>query len=168
MAMAARAGEGSRRAAGRRQARAQPADARRQGRSTRWLTRATDKEREASKEILDAFFLGKAVAETVSERVGDAVGELLAEVARTDAERRRFIRELQEDVQARARAELVNTVEAAAPPPAPAPAPTPTPTPAAPADDLAAIAADARETLAASAGAAESESEAAAEDGKAP
>lgn len=123
--------------------------------TTRVLASSNDSEQESSKEILDAFFLGKAVAETISERIGDTIGEVLAEVARTDAERRRFVRELQEEVQARARGELMDSVEATAPPPPPPPTTTTTPQsppPAAtaaapPAEDLKSVAARARGEL---------------------
>eukprot|EP00237_Pycnococcus_provasolii_P010450 CAMPEP_0198714804 /NCGR_PEP_ID=MMETSP1471-20131121/24543_1 /TAXON_ID=41880 /ORGANISM="Pycnococcus provasolii, Strain RCC733" /LENGTH=176 /DNA_ID=CAMNT_0044475145 /DNA_START=77 /DNA_END=607 /DNA_ORIENTATION=- len=121
--------------------------------TTRVLASSNDSEQESSKEILDAFFLGKAVAETISERIGDTIGEVLAEVARTDAERRRFVRELQEEVQARARGELMDSVEATAPPPPPTTTTTPqSPPPAAtaaapPAEDLKSVAARARGEL---------------------
>ena len=79
---------------------------------------------------------------------------MLAEVARTDAERRRFVREIQEEVQARARGELMDSVEATAPPPPPPPPTTtpPSPPPAAaaaapPAEDLKSVAARARGEL---------------------
>lgn len=48
-----------------------------------------------SKQLLDAFFLGKALAETVSERIGSLVGELLSEVGQRQAEQQRQIREFQ-------------------------------------------------------------------------
>mmetsp|Transcript_1415 Transcript_1415/g.3388 ORF Transcript_1415/g.3388 Transcript_1415/m.3388 type:complete len:180 (-) Transcript_1415:40-579(-) len=119
--------------------------------TTRVLASSNDSEQESSKEILDAFFLGKAVAETISERIGDTIGEVLAEVARTDAERRRFVREIQEEVQARARGELMDSVEATAPPPPPPPptpqSPPPAATAAPPAEDLKSVAARARGEL---------------------
>lgn len=120
--------------------------------TTRVLASSNDSEQESSKEILDAFFLGKAVAETISERIGDTIGEVLAEVARTDAERRRFVREIQEEVQARARGELMDSVEATAPPPPPPPTTPQSPPPPAtaaapPAEDLKSVAARARVEL---------------------
>lgn len=48
-----------------------------------------------SKQLLDAFFLGKALAETVSERIGSLVGELLSDVGQRQAEQQRQIREFQ-------------------------------------------------------------------------
>lgn len=48
-----------------------------------------------SKQVLDAFFLGKAVAEAVSERVGSALGELLSEIGQRQAEQQRRFREFQ-------------------------------------------------------------------------
>ncbi|MCO5564718.1 hypothetical protein L7F22_018385 [Adiantum nelumboides] len=56
-----------------------------------------------SKEVLDAFFLGKALAEAVTERLGTAVGELLSEVGRWQAEQQKEIREFQDEVQERAK-----------------------------------------------------------------
>lgn len=48
-----------------------------------------------SKQLLDAFFLGRALAETVSERVGSLLGELLSEIGQRQAEQQRNIREFQ-------------------------------------------------------------------------
>jgi len=45
--------------------------------------------------VLDAFFLGRALAEVVLERVGSAVGELLSDVGRAQAEQQQRIREFQ-------------------------------------------------------------------------
>ncbi|GAQ77962.1 hypothetical protein KFL_000060270 [Klebsormidium nitens] len=61
---------------------------------------------QTSKQVLDAFFLGRALAETINERLGTALGELISEVSRVQAEQREFIREFQEEVQNRAEAEL--------------------------------------------------------------
>lgn len=52
--------------------------------------------------VLDAFFLGKAVAETVNERVGAALGEVLSEVTKANAERGNAWRSFQQEVQQRA------------------------------------------------------------------
>lgn len=48
-----------------------------------------------SKQLLDAFFLGRALAETVTERFGNLVGEILSEVGQRQAESQRHIREFQ-------------------------------------------------------------------------
>ena len=48
--------------------------------------------------MLDAFFVGRALADVVNEKVGSALGEFLSEVAKKDAERRRDIRDLQDEV----------------------------------------------------------------------
>lgn len=56
-----------------------------------------------SRTILDAFFLGKAVAEAVNERVESAVGEFLSAVGRLQAEQQKQVQEFQEDVLERAR-----------------------------------------------------------------
>jgi len=61
---------------------------------------------QTSKQVLDAFFLGRALAETINERLGSALGELISEVSRVQAEQREFVRQFQEEVQSRAEAEL--------------------------------------------------------------
>jgi hypothetical protein len=48
-----------------------------------------------SKQVLDAFFLGKAFAETVNERVGTVIGEILSDIGRRQAEQQKHIREFQ-------------------------------------------------------------------------
>lgn len=61
----------------------------------------------ASKAILEAFFLGRALAETVNERLGSAVGELLSDVSKRQAEQREQSRQFQEEVKERARAAML-------------------------------------------------------------
>ena len=41
--------------------------------------------------MLNAFFIGRALAETVNERLGSAVGDIVAEVGKLEAEIRRNI-----------------------------------------------------------------------------
>ena len=41
--------------------------------------------------MLNAFFIGRALAETVNERLGSAVGDVLAEIGKIDAELRRSL-----------------------------------------------------------------------------
>lgn len=48
-----------------------------------------------SKEVLEAFFLGKAFAEAVTERLGTVVGELLSDVGRWQAEQQKQVRDFQ-------------------------------------------------------------------------
>lgn len=48
-----------------------------------------------SRNILDAFFLGKAVAEAVNERVESAVGEFFSTIGRLQAERQKQVQEFQ-------------------------------------------------------------------------
>ncbi|XP_075507125.1 uncharacterized protein LOC142543638 isoform X2 [Primulina tabacum] len=48
--------------------------------------------------ILDAFFLGKALAETLNERIESSVGEFLSTVGRLQAEQQKQIQEFQEEV----------------------------------------------------------------------
>ncbi|KAJ4850985.1 hypothetical protein Tsubulata_033382 [Turnera subulata] len=56
-----------------------------------------------SRNVLDAFFLGKALAEALNERVESAVGEFLSTVGRLQAEQQRQIQDFQEDVFERAK-----------------------------------------------------------------
>jgi hypothetical protein len=49
----------------------------------------------SSKNVLDAFFLGKALAETQNERIESTVGELLSTVGRLQAEQQRQVQEFQ-------------------------------------------------------------------------
>lgn len=56
-----------------------------------------------SRTVLDAFFLGKAVAEALNERIESAVGEFLSTVGRLQAEQQKQVQEFQEDVLERAK-----------------------------------------------------------------
>ena len=42
----------------------------------------------SDRSVLEAFFLGRAFAETVNDRLGAALGDFLSEIAKADAERR--------------------------------------------------------------------------------
>lgn len=42
--------------------------------------------------VLDAFFLGKAIAETVNERLGAALGDALSEITKANAEAQASLR----------------------------------------------------------------------------
>uniref|UniRef100_A0A7N1A207 Uncharacterized protein n=1 Tax=Kalanchoe fedtschenkoi TaxID=63787 RepID=A0A7N1A207_KALFE len=48
-----------------------------------------------SKTVLDAFFLGKAVAEALNERVESTVGEILSTIGRLQAEQQKQVQEFQ-------------------------------------------------------------------------
>ena len=48
-----------------------------------------------SKQVLDAFFLGKAFAEALNERVESAVGEFLSTVGRLQSEQQKQVQEFQ-------------------------------------------------------------------------
>ena len=48
-----------------------------------------------SKEVLDAFFLGKALAEALNERIESTVGEFLSTVGRLQAEQQKQVQEFQ-------------------------------------------------------------------------
>ncbi|XP_047308675.1 uncharacterized protein At4g13200, chloroplastic [Impatiens glandulifera] len=56
-----------------------------------------------SKNILDAFFLGKALAEALNERIESSVGEFLSTIGRLQAEQQKQILDFQEDVLERAK-----------------------------------------------------------------
>ncbi|XP_042500924.1 uncharacterized protein At4g13200, chloroplastic-like [Macadamia integrifolia] len=56
-----------------------------------------------SRTILDAFFLGKALAEALNERIESTVGELLSAVGRLQAEQQKQVQEFQDDVFERAK-----------------------------------------------------------------
>lgn len=56
-----------------------------------------------SKNILDAFFLGKALAEAVTERIESTVGEFLSSVGRLQAEQQKQVQDFQEEVLERAK-----------------------------------------------------------------
>ncbi|XP_020229547.1 uncharacterized protein At4g13200, chloroplastic [Cajanus cajan] len=57
----------------------------------------------SNKSILDAFFLGKAVAEALNERIESTVGEFLSTVGRLQAEQQKQVQDFQEEVLERAK-----------------------------------------------------------------
>ncbi|RZC68813.1 hypothetical protein C5167_032115 [Papaver somniferum] len=56
-----------------------------------------------SKSVLDAFLLGKALAEAINERVESTLGELLSTVGRLQAEQQKQVQDFQEEVLERAK-----------------------------------------------------------------
>ncbi|KAL8215068.1 hypothetical protein R6Q57_004517 [Mikania cordata] len=62
-----------------------------------------DRGENESKQILDAFFLGKAFAEALNERIEITVGEFLSTVGRLQAEQQRQVQEFQDEVLERAK-----------------------------------------------------------------
>ncbi|KAL7151732.1 hypothetical protein ABFS83_04G051200 [Erythranthe nasuta] len=56
-----------------------------------------------SRAILDAFFLGKAVAEALNERIESSVGEFLSTIGRLQAEQQKQVQEFQDEVLEKAR-----------------------------------------------------------------
>ncbi|KAD0351782.1 hypothetical protein E3N88_44404 [Mikania micrantha] len=62
-----------------------------------------DRGENESKQILDAFFLGKAFAEALNERIESTVGEFLSTVGRLQAEQQRQVQEFQDEVLERAK-----------------------------------------------------------------
>ncbi|PON51971.1 hypothetical protein PanWU01x14_212140 [Parasponia andersonii] len=56
-----------------------------------------------SRSVLDAFFLGKALAEALNERIESTVGEFLSTIGRLQSEQQKQVQEFQEDVLERAK-----------------------------------------------------------------
>ncbi|KAL1200414.1 hypothetical protein V5N11_032242 [Cardamine amara subsp. amara] len=56
-----------------------------------------------NKNVLDAFFLGKALAEVINERIESTVGEVLGSIGRFQAEQQKQVQEIQEEVLERAK-----------------------------------------------------------------
>ncbi|KAG8489200.1 hypothetical protein CXB51_017249 [Gossypium anomalum] len=56
-----------------------------------------------SRNVLDAFFLGKAVAEALNERIESTIGEFLSVVGRLQAEQQKQVQDFQEEVLERAK-----------------------------------------------------------------
>lgn len=75
-------------------------------------------EEEQAREALDAFFLGRALAEAAAERAADAVSSLLADAGQRQAERDAELRAFGDEVRRRARDG--QSAHAGAPPVAPA------------------------------------------------
>ncbi|TKY68596.1 hypothetical protein E2542_SST04852 [Spatholobus suberectus] len=57
----------------------------------------------SSRSILDAFFLGKAVAEALNERIESTVGEFLSAIGTLQAEQQKQVQDFQEEVLERAK-----------------------------------------------------------------
>ena len=55
-----------------------------------------------SNPVIDAFFLGRALAEVVGEKLEDAYTNAMSELGKFDAEQRENLRELIDEVQIRA------------------------------------------------------------------
>ncbi|KAK8631094.1 hypothetical protein V6N13_079858 [Hibiscus sabdariffa] len=56
-----------------------------------------------SRNVLDAFFLGKAVAEALNERIESTIGEFFSVVGRLQAEQQKQVQDFQEEVFERAK-----------------------------------------------------------------
>ncbi|GLU07903.1 hypothetical protein SLE2022_248420 [Rubroshorea leprosula] len=56
-----------------------------------------------SRSVLDAFFLGKALAEALNERIESTIGEFLGTVGRLQAEQQKQVQEFRNDVLERAK-----------------------------------------------------------------
>lgn len=56
-----------------------------------------------SRSVLDAFLLGKALAEALNERIESAVGEFLSTIGRLQAEQQKQVQDFQDDVLERAK-----------------------------------------------------------------
>ncbi len=55
-----------------------------------------------SNPVVDAFFLGRAVAEVLGEKLEDAYTNAMSEIGKFDAEQRENLRQFMEEVQVRA------------------------------------------------------------------
>ncbi|KAG5054463.1 hypothetical protein AAZX31_03G072300 [Glycine max] len=67
----------------------------------------------SNRSILDAFFLGKAVAEALNERIESTVGEILSTVGRLQAEQQKQVQDFQEEVLERAKKSKENAAREA-------------------------------------------------------
>ncbi|CAI0426638.1 unnamed protein product [Linum tenue] len=82
---------------------------------------STSEENE-SKSVLDAFFLGKALAEVLNERLESAVGEIMSTIGKLQSDQQKHIQGFQEDVVGRAKkakqeaAQTTSVVEASTDP----------------------------------------------------
>ncbi|KAK6940556.1 hypothetical protein RJ641_030087 [Dillenia turbinata] len=56
-----------------------------------------------SRSVLDAFFLGKALAEVINERIESTVGEFLSTIGRLQAEQQKQVQGFQDEVLVRAK-----------------------------------------------------------------
>lgn len=63
-----------------------------------------------NKSVIQAFFLGKALAETISEKLEDALSNTLSELGKFDAEQRENLRQFTTEVMAKAEREWLNQV----------------------------------------------------------
>ncbi|DBA83119.1 TPA: hypothetical protein ACH3X2_006644 [Trebouxia sp. C0005] len=70
-----------------------------------------DSNKGSDRSVLEAFFLGRAFAETVNDRLGAALGDLLSEIAKADAERRQAWKEFESEVQDRAKAAFLKSTQ---------------------------------------------------------
>ena len=61
-----------------------------------------------SNSVLHAFFLGRALAEVLSEKIEENFANALSELAKIDARQREQLRQLVEEVQARAQVNVAS------------------------------------------------------------
>ena len=62
-----------------------------------------------SNPVIDAFFLGRAVAEVLGEKLEDAYTNVISEIGKFDAEQRENLRQFIEEVQTRAQQAAANS-----------------------------------------------------------
>jgi hypothetical protein len=61
-------------------------------------------------DLLEAFFIGRALAETINERLGTLAADTFAEIGKLEAEIRRSISEFESEVVERGRREMMSTI----------------------------------------------------------
>ncbi|CAL9225052.1 unnamed protein product [Arabidopsis halleri] len=66
-------------------------------------THGSDSGENENRSVLDAFFLGKALAEVINEKIESTVGEVLGTIGRFQAEQQKQVQEIQEEVLERAK-----------------------------------------------------------------
>lgn len=61
-------------------------------------------------DLLEAFFIGRALAETINERLGTLAADTFAEISKLEAEIRQSISEFETEVVERGRREMMSTI----------------------------------------------------------
>jgi hypothetical protein len=75
-------------------------------------------------DLLNSFFYGKALAEVLNERMGNMAADILAELGTAEAELRKALDEIQEEVIVRAQREISQSMDSSGQLPSPGASPT--------------------------------------------